>query len=147
MAADTQTSPTPVTFHQHVLEIPLVSSGLTTIHDKLSTSPYTKGVYDTGTSFAKSAYDTAARVTTASPLYPRVLPVITTADGYANAGLNAVRSKFPYPFESTPDQVYQDLMKAPEDARNIAKKTIDERITQPAYGIAMGVDSVCTLFS
>jgi hypothetical protein len=144
MATDTQASPAPITFHKQVLGIPLVSSSLDTIHSTLSTSPYTKGVYSAGTSLAQSAYDTASRVTTSSSLYPRVLPVITTADGYANAGLDAIRSKFPYPFEASPDQVYTDLKKAPEDARNVAYKTIDERIKTPAYGLAMGVDTRLT---
>jgi hypothetical protein len=147
MATETQASSTPITFHKQVLGIPLVSSGLDTIHSTLSTSPYTKGVYSTGTSLAQSAYDTASRVTTSSSLYPKVLPVITTADGYANAGIDAVRSKFPYPFESSPDKVYNDLKKAPEDARIVAYKTIDERIKIPAYGPARGVDTVRTPFS
>jgi hypothetical protein len=144
MATDTQASPPPITFYKQVLDIPLVSSGLDTIHSTLSTSPYTKGVYSTGTSLAQSAYDTASRVTTSSSLYPKVLPLITTADGYANAGINAVHSKFPYPFESSPDKVYHDLKQAPEDARNVAYKAIDERIKTPAYGLARGVDTRLT---
>jgi hypothetical protein len=140
MATDTQ-PPQAISFPSRVLAIPLVSHSIDTIHCTLSNSPYTKGVYQTGSGFAQSAYDTATRVTVASPVYPRLQPVITAADGYANKGLDTIQSRFPYPFETTPDQVYNDLKKAPEDARNVAYKTIDERITTPAYGIAKGVDS------
>ncbi|KAG8850652.1 hypothetical protein FRB91_008875 [Serendipita sp. 411] len=139
MAAETQTAPSPITFPSRVLSIPLVSSGLETIHTTLSTSPYTKTAYQTSTSIAATAYGTASRVT--APVYPRVLPVITAADGYANKGLDTLQSRFPYPFESSPETVYNDLKKAPEDAKNVAYKTIDERITTPAYGLAKNVDS------
>jgi Perilipin family len=145
MATDTQPAQS-VTFPSRVLGIPLVSHGLDTIHSTLSTSPYTKGVYQTGSGLAQSAYDTATRVTVASPVYPRLQPVITAADGYANKGLDTIQSRFPYPFETAPEKVYSDLKKAPEDAKSVAIKTIDERITTPAYGIAKGVDSVSTLF-
>ncbi|PVG01417.1 hypothetical protein CPB86DRAFT_795099 [Serendipita vermifera] len=139
MATDTQTAPPPITFHTRVLSIPLVSSSLETIHSTLSTSPYTKRAYETSSSIAHSAFDTATRVT--APVYPRVLPVITAADGYANKGLDTLQTRFPYPFESTPEKVYSDLRKAPEDARSVAYKTLDERIKTPAYGLAKGVDS------
>ncbi|KAG8816513.1 hypothetical protein FRC17_000302 [Serendipita sp. 399] len=139
MATETQTAPPPITFPSRVLAIPLVHSGLETIHTTLSTSPYIGTAYVTSTSIAASAYGTASRMT--APVYPRVLPVITAADGYANKGLDTLQSRFPYPFESSPETVYNDLKKAPEDAKNVAKKTIDERITTPAYDLAKHVDS------
>jgi len=145
MATDTQ-PPQAISFPSRVLAIPLVSQSIDTIHGTLSNSPYTKGVYQTGSGFAQAAYDTATRVTVSSPVYPRLQPVITAADGYANKGLDTIQSRFPYPFETSADKVYNDLKKAPEDARNVAYKTIDERITTPAYGIAKGVDSVSALF-
>jgi len=145
MATDTQPSPS-LTFPSRVLGIPLVSHSLDTIHSTLSTSPYTKGVYQTGSGLAQSAYDTATRVTVSSTVYPRLQPVITAADGYANKGLDTIQSKFPYPFEAAPEKVYSDLKKAPEDAKTVAYKTIDERITTPAYGFAKGVDSVSAPF-
>lgn len=140
MATDTQPPPA-YNFPSRVMSIPLVSHSIDTIQRTLSNSPYTKGVYETGTGLAQSAYDTATRVTVSSPVYPRIQPVLTAADGYATKGLETIHSKFPYPFESTPDQVYNDLKKAPEDAKNVAYKTIDERIKTPAYGLAKGVDS------
>lgn len=140
MATDTQPAQS-LTFPSRVLGIPLVSHGLDTLHSTLSSSPYTKGVYQTGSGLAQSAYDTATRVTVASPVYPRLQPVITAADGYANKGLDTIQSRFPYPFETAPEKVYSDLKKAPEDAKSVAIKTIDERITTPAYGLAKGVDS------
>lgn len=139
MATETQSAPPSLTFPLRVLQIPLVHSSLDTIHNTLSSSPYTKSAYQTSTAFAHTALDTAARVT--APVYPKVLPIVTAADGYANKGLDTLQSRFPYPFESSPETMYNDLKKAPEDARNVAYKTIDERIKTPAYGLAKDVDA------
>lgn len=150
MATDTQTAPAPaeLTFPSRVLSIPLFSSAIGTLDNTLSTSPYTKGVYRTSQSVAFSAYDRATQI--ASPVYqdPKFQPVksyvttaVTTADGYATKALDKIHAKFPYPFESSPETVYADLKRAPEEARNVAYKTIDQRITTPAYGLAKGVDS------
>lgn len=131
-----------ITFPSRLLAIPLVSSTLDTVHSTLSTSPYTQRAYTTGSSLAHSAYTTASGYATNSALYPRILPAIAAADGYANKGFDAVHAKFPYPFENSPETMYNDLKKAPEDAKNVAYKTIDERIKTPAYGLARGVDTV-----
>lgn len=139
MSADTQT-PVGLGITSRVLGIPCVSSGLDTIHSTLSTSPYTKAAYQTTQSIALSAYGTAARVS--SPVYPTLQPVITAADGYASKGFDTLHSRFPYPFEASPETIYADIKKAPEDAKNVAYKTIDERIKAPAYGLVKGVDHV-----
>jgi len=141
----TQTAPGYV-FPSRVLSIPLVAHSIDSLHSTLSSSPYTQRIYSTSTSLAHSAYDTAARVSAPVYSHPRAQAYLTLADDYAVKGLNAVEAKIPYPFQSTPETVYNDLKRAPEQAKEVATKTIDEKIKAPAYNLAATADQVSIPF-
>lgn len=141
----TQTAPGYI-FPSRVLSIPLLAQSIDTLHSTLSSSPYTQRIYSTSTSFAHSAYDTAARVSAPVYTHPRAQAYLALADGYAVKGLDAVEAKIPYPFHSTPETVYEDLKRAPEHAKEAATKTIDEKIKAPAYHLATTADQVSVSF-
>lgn len=137
----TQTAPGYV-FPSRVLSIPLLAQSIDTLHSTLSSSPYTQRIYSTSTLLAHSAYDTAARVSAPVYSHPTAQAYLALADGYAVKGLDAVEAKIPYPFHSTPETVYNDLKRAPEQAKEAATKTIDEKIKAPAYHLAATADQV-----
>ena len=136
-----QTAPGYI-FPSRVLSIPLVAHSIDSLHSTLSSSPYTQRIYSTSTLLAHSAYDTAARVSAPVYTHPTAQAYLALADGYAVKGLDAVEAKVPYPFHSTPETVYNDLKRAPEQAKEVATKTIDERIKAPAYHLAATADQV-----
>jgi hypothetical protein len=78
--------------------------------------------------------------------HPTAQAYLALADGYAVKGLDVVEAKIPYPFHSTPETVYNDLKRAPEQAKEVASKTIDERIKAPAYHLAASADQVSLSF-
>jgi len=55
--------------------------------------------------------------------------LIIHADGFANKAVDAVQSRYPYPFTARPEEVAL-----------LASKTIDERVKTPAYNVAQGID-------
>ena len=141
----TQTAPGYV-FPSRVLSIPLLAHSIDTLHLTLSSSPYTQRIYSTSTLLAHSAYDTAARVSAPVYTHPKAQAYLALADDYAVKGLDAVEAKIPYPFHSTPETVYNDLKRAPEQAKEAATKTIDEKIKAPAYHLAATADQVSVPF-
>lgn len=141
----TQTAP-GYTFPTRVLSIPLVAHSIDSLHSTLSSSPYTQRIYTTSTSLAHSAYDTAARVSAPVYSHPRAQAYLALADDYAVKGLDAVEAKIPYPFQSSPETVYNDIKRAPEQAKEVATKTIDEKIKAPAYNLAATADQVSIPF-
>jgi hypothetical protein len=62
---------------------------------------------------------------------------------YANAGLDVVESRYPYPFKAEPEEITTYVRGRGEDALNVASKTIDEKVKSPAYGVVQGIDQVC----
>lgn len=76
------------------------------------------------------------------PIQARLAPVIVKADTYANAAVDAVESRYPYPFKVTTNEVVQDLKDRSDAAKGVASKTIDQRVTTPAYTVAAGIDQV-----
>ena len=71
-------------------------------------------------------------------------PILTKADGLANKGLDAVESRIPYPFHATTEDVIKDLKGRSDAAKDVATKTIDEKVRTPALNIAQGIDQVRT---
>lgn len=139
MSTETKTAPTTapeLTSLYRVASIPLVSSSLSTIHSTLSSNSFTKSPYSTATGIAQSALGYT------EPLQARLAPLTTRADEYANAGLDVVESRYPYPFKAKPEEITTYVRERGESAFNVANKTIDEKVKSPAYGVVQGIDQV-----
>ncbi|KAF7986386.1 hypothetical protein HWV62_35422 [Athelia sp. TMB] len=139
MATETQTttapsSPPTLTSLTRVASIPLVSSSLDAIHNTLSTNAYTKSPYHTATGLAYSALGYS------EPLQVRLAPLTTRADGFANKGLDAVESRFPYPFQAKPEEIVDYARERRQSTISAVDKAIDERVRSPAKGVAQGID-------
>jgi hypothetical protein len=139
MTTETETAPTAApefTSFYRVAAIPLVSSSLGTIHSTLSSNAYTKSPYSAATGLAHSAWGYT------EPIQVRLAPLTTRADGFANAGLDVVESRYPYPFKAKPEEISTYVWERRESALNAANKTIDEKVKTPAYGVVQGIDQV-----
>jgi hypothetical protein len=139
MSTETKAAPTSapeLTSIYRVASIPLVSSSLNTIHSTLSSNAYTKSPYSAATGIAYSALGYT------EPLQARLAPLTTRADEYANAGLDVVESRYPYPFKAKPEEITTYVRESKESAFNAANKTIDEKVKSPAYGVVQGIDQV-----
>ncbi|KAK2461147.1 hypothetical protein APHAL10511_006674 [Amanita phalloides] len=137
MSTETQTSTQHVpglTILHRVASIPLVSSSLETINDALSSNAFTRQPYST----AKGLSTTAYKYT--EPLQMRLAPLIERADDYANKAVDAVESRYPYPFKAKPEDVASLVRESHQNAMNVANKAIDERIKSPAKSMAEGID-------
>jgi hypothetical protein len=139
MSTETETAHTAApeyTSLYRVASIPIVSSSLSTIHSTLSSNAYTKSPYSAATGIAYSAWGYT------EPLQARLAPLTTRADEYANAGLDVVESRYPYPFKAKPEEITTYVRERKESAVNAANKTIDEKVKSPAYGVVQGIDQV-----
>ncbi|EGO03996.1 hypothetical protein SERLA73DRAFT_175713 [Serpula lacrymans var. lacrymans S7.3] len=123
-----------VTIFTRVLSIPLVSSSLSTLDSTLCGNVFTRSPYTTAQALTHSAYSYT------EPIQIRLAPFIIRADGYANKGLDAVESRYPYPFKAKPEEMVNYVKERRESAMSAANKTIDERVKSPAYGVAQGID-------
>ena len=133
MATETQSAPaTPeLKIFNRVASIPLVNDTFSAVHSSLISNPYTRSPYTTAQALSLSA------LRASEPIAAKLAPIIVRADGFAIKGLDAVESRYPYPFTVQSE----DLLK---DARDVASKTIDERVRTPAYSAAQGIDQVRT---
>lgn len=139
MATETQTQPQAapeLTILNRVASIPLIATSLDTIHSTLSTNPYTRFPYATAQGFSKAALGYT------EPLQKTIAPLILRADGLANKGLDVVESRYPYPFKTPTEDIFKDLKGRSDQARDIANKTIDEKVKSPAFSVAQGIDQV-----
>jgi len=136
MTTQTQeTSRTPeLTIISRVASIPLVASSLSTIHETLTNNTLTRHPYTTAQGISKSA------LSYTEPIQKRLAPLLVRADGYANIGLDAVESRYPYPFKASPEDVVNDLKGHSDHAKGVATKTIDEKVKNPAFNVAQGID-------
>jgi hypothetical protein len=137
MATETETtttSPPTLTSFTRVASIPLISTSLDTIHTTLSNNAYTKSPYHTATELAYSAWGYT------EPLQARLAPLATRADGYANKGLDAVESRYPYPFTAKPEEIATYARERRQSSISFVDKAIDERVKSPAKGVAQGID-------
>ena len=140
MSTDTNTAPAAapeLTSLYRVASIPLVSSSLDTIHSTLSSNSYTKSPYSAATGLAHSAWGYT------EPIQVRLAPLTVRADGFANAGLDVVESRYPYPFKAKPEEITTYVRESRASALSIANKAIDENVKSPAYGVVQGIDQVC----
>lgn len=132
MATETQTKAPEITVINRVASIPLIASPLGYIHNAFSTNAYTKAPYSTAQGLGYTAWNLT------EPIQVRLAPLISSADVYANKGLDAVETRFPYPFKAQPE----DIASYVRERRTIAYDTANKRVVEPAFGIAKGVDQV-----
>ncbi|KAF8680356.1 lipid droplet-associated perilipin protein [Rhizoctonia solani] len=144
--AETQAVPTVdaphVTSVDRVSKIPVVNDTLTTINTILSQNAYSKGLYSTAQAYSERAYNLS------QPVQIRLAPVIGRVDGYANKGLDALESRWPYPFQATTEEVIGTLRQGPDAAYDLAAsyasaatKIYEDRVKTPAYVLVSKADS------
>ena len=144
MATQTQTEQAPaqgtpeLTIFSRVGSIPLVAESLSTINSTLLSNTYTHSPYLTAAELSKKA------LTYTEPIQKRLAPILTRADDLANKGLDAVEARLPYPFHATSQDVIKDLKGRSDAAKDVATKTIDEKVRTPALNVAQGIDQVRT---
>ncbi|KAI0628605.1 lipid droplet-associated perilipin protein [Trametes polyzona] len=140
MATETQQQQQPqpaqpeLTILSRVGSIPLVADSLNTIHSTLSNNPYTRSPYATAQGLSKSA------LSYTEPLQKRLAPILTKADGLANKGLDAVESRYPYPFHTPTEDIIKNLKEHSDHAKEVANKTLDDKVRTPAYQVVQGID-------
>jgi len=128
--ASQPTSQVPeITVLNRVASIPLVASSLGQIDSILEKNVLTRSPYHAAQAITHTAYNYS------QPIQIRLAPLIVRADGIVNKGLDAVQSRFPYPFEAKPEEVANYV-------REKANKTFDKTVKSPACGVAEGIDKV-----
>ncbi|KIP07257.1 hypothetical protein PHLGIDRAFT_89876 [Phlebiopsis gigantea 11061_1 CR5-6] len=132
--AQTQPPATELTVLTRVASIPLIADSLGAVHQTLSTNPYTRSPYATAQGLSKYALGYT------EPLQKTIAPLLVRADGLANKGLDVVESRYPYPFKTPTEDIVKDLRGRSDQARDIANKTIDEKVKSPAITVAQGID-------
>lgn len=140
MATETQSAPASpeLKIFNRVASIPLVNDTFTAVHSSLISNPYTRSPYSTAQALSLSA------LRASEPIAAKLAPIIVRADGFAIKGLDAVESRYPYPFTVQSEDLLKALKERSDYARDVANKTIDERVRSPAYSAAQGIDQVRT---
>ncbi|KAF8957329.1 lipid droplet-associated perilipin protein [Flammula alnicola] len=143
---ETQTPPASaqapeITILTRVASIPMISSSLGTINDALSANAYTRSPYAHAKELSTSAYKFT------EPLQVKLAPLIVRADGYANMAVDAVESRYPYPFKAQPEEVVTLVRERRESTTNYVhervsdvNKALDEKVKTPALNVAHGID-------
>ncbi|KAI0298656.1 hypothetical protein B0F90DRAFT_1632353 [Multifurca ochricompacta] len=136
MATETQsaTAAPELTVLNRVASIPLVNDSLSAVHESLISNPLTRSPYTTAQALSSSA------LRYSEPIVVKLAPIITRADGYANKGLDVVESRYPYPFKVQGEDIIKAVKERSDYARDMANKTLDERVRNPAYTAAQGID-------
>lgn len=129
MAEASSSTATAVSFTSisRVTHIPIIESGLSTLHSTLSNTPLLRMPYHLSLSISNTLLP---YVQTASVQYP-FATVLSSADRAANKGLDMAQGRFPYAFQSHPKQVWDDVRSA-----------ADAHVVNPVYGVAKSVDQV-----
>jgi hypothetical protein len=143
MATETQSAPaTPeLTALNRVASIPLVNDTFSAVHTSLISYRLTRSPYSTAQALSLSA------LRASEPITAKLAPIIVRCDGFANKGLDAVESRYPYPFTVQSEDIIKALKERSEYARDVANKTLDDRVRTPAYSAAQGIDQVRTPLS
>ncbi|TFY74172.1 hypothetical protein EWM64_g9840 [Hericium alpestre] len=136
MSTETQTAPAApeLTVLNRVASIPLINDSLAAVHNSLSSNAYTRSAYTTGQALSATALGYT------QPIATRLAPLIERADGLANKAVDAVESRYPYPFKTPTDEIIHDLKSRSDHAKDVANKTIDDRVRTPAYTVVQGID-------
>ena len=125
-----------ITIITRVASIPMISSGLGTINDALTTNAYTRFPYN----HAKALSNTAYKLT--GPIQSAFAPIIVRVDCIANKAVDVVESRYPYPFKAKPEEV---AALARQSQQNM-NKAIDEKVRTPALNVAQDIDQVSLFF-
>ena len=125
-----------ITVITRVASIPMISCGLDTINDALTTNAYTRFPY----SHAKALSNTAYKLT--EPIQTALAPLIIRADGIANMAVDLVESRCPYPFKAKPEEVAALARQGQKNTTDYVNKAIDERVKTPALNVAHDIDQV-----
>lgn len=134
-SAQVATAPELSSIHR-VRDIPLVASTFEQVRSSLSESPYTRSPYLYAEDLSKKAFSLT------EPLQKRLAPLLVRADGLANMGLDAIESRYPYPFKTPTEEIIKDIKGQSDHAYDVANKAIDEKVKSPALSVAQGIDSV-----
>ncbi|KAG2069556.1 hypothetical protein BDR04DRAFT_1021134 [Suillus decipiens] len=108
-----------------IASIPLVASSLEQINAILEKSMFTCFPYHAAQTFISTTYSCS------EPIQIHLSPLIACADNIANKGLNAVESRYPYPFQAKKEVASY--------VRKTAGKTV-ENFKSPAACVAEGID-------
>ena len=145
--SDTAQAPC-ITIITRVASIPIISSGLGTINDALTTNAYTRSPYN----HAKALSNTAYKLT--EPIQTVFGPLIIKADGIANMAVDVVESRYPYPFKAKPEDVaalarqsQQNTTAYVHERVNGMNKAIDQKLRTPALNVAQDIDQVSLFIS
>lgn len=147
MAAATQSQPESQTQSQipeitvltRVASIPIIASSLDQIHSTLSSNMLTRSPYHAAQVITQTAYSFS------QPLQIRLAPLIVSADGFANKGLDVIEQKYPYPFKVKPEEVASYVRDRRDSVVSSANERFDKNVKTPAVGVAEGIDKVpCT---
>ncbi|KAG6816316.1 hypothetical protein H0H87_007002 [Tephrocybe sp. NHM501043] len=117
-----------------VTSIPLVASGINTLDGALSKNTFTRYPYYTAIQLSSSA------IKYAEPFQARLSPLISKADWLANNAVDAVESRYPYPFQAKPEEVVSLIQEGAATYYNETTKKIDDNIKTPAINVAAGLD-------
>jgi hypothetical protein len=139
MATETQSAPAApeLTIINRVASIPLVNNTFSAVHSSLISNRLTRSPYTTAQTLSLSA------LRASEPITAKLAPIIVRADGFANKGLDVVESRYPYFLTVQSEDILKALKERSDYARDVANKTIDERVRTPAYSAAQGIDQVC----
>ncbi|TFK48951.1 lipid droplet-associated perilipin protein [Heliocybe sulcata] len=136
MATETQTAAPPqLSIVNRLGSIPLIHDSLTTLHSTLASNAYTQRPFLTAQDLTVIAYHKIGE-----PLQTRLAPILVKADGYANKAVDVVESRYPYPFKTPTEDIVKDVKARSDGARDVATKTIDDRVKKPVAGVAQGID-------
>ncbi|KAF8958133.1 hypothetical protein BDZ97DRAFT_1842677 [Flammula alnicola] len=86
-----------ITLLSRVTSMPIISSSLDTINGALSSNAYTHSAY---ICLRKGALDKRLE-----HLQVKLAPLVVRVDGYATMAIDAVESRYPYPFKVKPEEV------------------------------------------
>ncbi|KAJ7066483.1 hypothetical protein C8F01DRAFT_981884 [Mycena amicta] len=138
--------PGQITVLDRVAAIPIVAFSMQQVSSVLANNRYTASSYSTAKDLSASAYNTYA-----APLQVRLGPWLASADSYANKAVDAVETRYPYPFKAQPEEMSSfvrersaSVTKMVEETRENANKAIETRITTPAKEAAIGFDQRLT---
>lgn len=136
-------APPELTILTRVASIPMIHSGLETLSGTLLANAYTRSTYNTAVGLTTSAYKMT------EPLQVRLAPLIVRADDFANKAVDAVESRYPYPFKAKPEDVAALVNERKRGASGYvqerigeANKALDERVKNPALTVAQDLDQV-----
>jgi hypothetical protein len=143
MATASQSQPQlhELTVLTRVASIPIVASSLDQIHTTLSSNALTRSPYHAAQAITQSAYNYS------QPLQIRLAPLMISADGYANKGLDVIEQKYPYPFKAKPEEVASYVRERRDSVMSSANKRFDENVKSPAVGVVEGIDKVSNTWS